>query len=130
MKKPPSPDDHPEQPPEAPTTTHWLGPLPPPEALQKFDAIVERGAERIFRMAEAEQQHRLQNERDALASNIEAARAEMAAARTGLWLGALVSMMSIAAAVWTVHLGAHWIVPTALVGVPLMSAVRAIILRK
>ena len=34
------------------------GPLPPPEQLSKYDAIVENGAERIFAMAEKEQMHR------------------------------------------------------------------------
>ncbi|WAR43739.1 DUF2335 domain-containing protein [Methylomonas rapida] len=33
----------------------WSGPLPPPAALEQFDTIIENGAERIFKMAEAEQ---------------------------------------------------------------------------
>jgi uncharacterized membrane protein len=112
------------------TSAHWQGPLPPPDALQKFDAIVENGAERVFRMAEVEQQHRIESERAALQSNIDAAQSEILASRRGLQLGAAISILSILAALATVFMGANWAVSVALVGVPLMSAVRALILRK
>ncbi len=112
------------------TATQWQGPLPPPDALEKFNTIVENGAERVFRMAELEQQHRLGQERAALESNIEAAQAEIESARRGLLLGAVVSILSIVASLVAVVLGAHWAIPVALVGVPLMSAVRALVLRK
>lgn len=112
------------------TATQWQGPLPPPDALEKFNTIVENGAERVFRMAEQEQQHRIDQERAALESNIDAARAEMESARRGLMLGAAVSIISILAALATVYFGAHWSVSVALVGVPLMSVARALIVRK
>jgi len=44
----------------------WIGPLPPPAALQQFDSIIENGAERIFKMAEAEQAARLAREAEAI----------------------------------------------------------------
>ncbi len=34
------------------------GPLPDPKTLEKYDALVPKGAERIFRMAEEQQKHR------------------------------------------------------------------------
>lgn len=58
------------------TATQWQGPLPPPDALEKFNTIVERGAERVFRMTEIEQRHRIESERAALDSNILAFKAE------------------------------------------------------
>lgn len=88
------------------------------------------GAERIFRMAEAEQSHRMLMARGELDANVEAQRMEVVAARRGTWLGVAVSALSIIAATITTYWGAHPSVPIALVGVPLMSAVRAIILRK
>lgn len=38
--------------------THFSGPLPPPEALAKYDQVVPGAAERIMQMAEKEMQHR------------------------------------------------------------------------
>lgn len=45
------------------TATQWQGPLPPPDALEKFNTIVEHGAERVFRMVEIEQQQHIESER-------------------------------------------------------------------
>jgi len=112
------------------TATAWQGPLPPPESLERFNAIVEHGAERIFHMAELEQQHRIESERRALDSNIQAAKAETDIAWRGHQYGAGISALAILATVVSVVLGAHWAVSVALVGVPLMSAVRALIVRK
>lgn len=38
--------------------THFSGPVPPPEVLAKFEAIVPGAGERIFAMAERNQAHR------------------------------------------------------------------------
>jgi uncharacterized membrane protein len=112
------------------TATQWQGPLPPPDALEKFNHIVDNGAERVFRMAEIEQQHRLESERAALQSNIDAAANESKIAFSGHNKGAVVSIVAILACVASAYIGAHWAVSVALVGVPLMSAVRALIIRK
>ena len=112
------------------TATQWQGPLPPPDALEKFNAIVENGAERVFSMAEQEQAHRLKLERDALDANIATAQSESRIAGRGNLLGAAISMLAILSTLGSVALGAHWSVSVALVGVPIMSAVRALILRK
>lgn len=81
-------------------------------------------------MAEAEQANRIASERSVIDANIQAQKEESKAVLRGHYLGAAVSMTSIAASVYSVSIGAHWSVSVALVGVPLMSAVRAIILRK
>lgn len=41
----------------------YSGPLPPPEALAKYDQVVPGAAERILQMAEKEMQHRHENEK-------------------------------------------------------------------
>lgn len=109
---------------------HWQGPLPPPGALLQFNDILDNGAERIFQMAASEQAHRIELEKLTLQANISAQNLEGSAIKRGHYLGAAVSITSIVASVTAAYLGAHWSVSVALVGVPLMSAVRAIVLRK
>ncbi|MGL1833036.1 DUF2335 domain-containing protein [Rhodocyclaceae bacterium SMB388] len=104
--------------------------MPPPEAVQKFDNIVAGGAERIFRMAEKEQEHRIKSEADALKVNSAATLAEIEAARRGSWMGLLVSAMAIGGAIFAIYADAHPTVPIALVSVPVMGAVRALITRR
>jgi uncharacterized membrane protein len=36
----------------------WEGPLPPPEIIRQYNEIIPNGADRIMKMAEAEQSHR------------------------------------------------------------------------
>jgi uncharacterized membrane protein len=115
----------------------WAGPLPSPEALEKFGEIVPNGAERVIRMAEAEQAHRFEadhadseSQKRILEENVANTKREQRAAMYGLWLGWSLSAGSIAAALASVYIGAHWSVSAALVGVPLMSVVRTLVLRK
>lgn len=44
----------------------YSGPLPPPDAIQKYDEIIPNGAERIMAMAEKQSEHRQQLEKKAL----------------------------------------------------------------
>jgi uncharacterized membrane protein len=81
-------------------------------------------------MAEIEQQHRIESERFALQANKEAQVAEINTIKRGHYLGTAISLLSIVAVIASVFAGAHPSVSIALIGVPLMSAVRAIILRK
>jgi uncharacterized membrane protein len=104
----------------ASVSTQWTGPLPPPEALDRFNQVIPNGAERIFKMAEAEQAHRIAHETDTL-------RATVAEAKRGQILGASISLLAVASALVSVWLGAHWAVTVALVGVPLMGLAKAIV---
>jgi len=104
----------------ASASTHWAGPLPPPEALDRFNQVIPHGAERILKMAEAEQAHRIAYETDAL-------RAQVVEAKRGQILGASISLLAVAGALVSVWLGAHWAVSVALVGVPLMGLAKAIV---
>lgn len=38
--------------------SQWIGPLPSPDALERFNQVIPGGAERIFQMAEEEGKHR------------------------------------------------------------------------
>ena len=49
------------------------GPIPSPEILEKYNAIIPGAAERILIMAESEAKHRHQNETKALEANIKIA---------------------------------------------------------
>ena len=81
-------------------------------------------------MAEIEQQHRIESERAALESNIKASQIEASTTQIGVTLGGLISLFSIAACLISVWQGAHWSVSIALVGLPLMGAIRALITRR
>ena len=110
--------------------TAWSGPLPAPEAVKRFDEIIPGGAERIFRMAELEQQHRIQTEQDALQANIAASKAEINAASRGAWMASLASTLAISGSIFTAYIGAHPSVSIALVSISVMGAVQAFLKRK
>lgn len=97
----------------------WSGPLPPPAALEKFNEIIPNGADRIVKMAEAEQAHRHTYEKDGLA-------ASTAEASRGQFLGAFISCLAICAAGYAAHVGAH-AAAAALVGIPILGIVQALI---
>jgi Predicted membrane protein (DUF2335) len=90
-------------------SAHWSGPLPPPSELEKIDQIIPGGADRLLRMAEKEQAHRIED------------------ARRGQYLGwSLAAGAVIAAAVVSLCQG-PWQVSVALVGIPVLGAVHALI---
>jgi uncharacterized membrane protein len=79
--------DHPaEQPNEPPATTpwvfdpnasgvafhmaQWVGPLPPPSILVKYNEAVPNAAERILKMAERQAAHRIDSERFVIRTNV------------------------------------------------------------
>ena len=105
------------------TSQQWSGPLPPPAALEHFNAILPNGAERIVSMVEREQAHRLGLESALL-------KATAGDTKRGHWLGGAISLASIAAATWTAYIGAHPTVSIALVGLPIAVLVQAIIRSK
>lgn len=100
-------------------SAEWRGPLPPPAVLREFDGIVENGAERIMRMAEAEQAHRHNTESTDLIQHAQALKRAQ-------WSAVAVSVLAIAGAIATAMAGVHWSVPVALVSVPIASIVKAL----
>lgn len=111
------------------------GPLPAPEDLQRYDDLLPGGAERIFRMAEIEQQHRHEQESKAISSELttrdllqatEKARIEgvMRSDKRGQYLGAAVSILAILGAIYTA--GTQPYVAAALIGLPILGIVKAL----
>lgn len=94
--------------------------MPPPDVIEQFNAIVPNGAERVFKMAETEQAHRIETENAGF-------RAAIAEAKRGQFLGAFISFCSLCSAIASVYLGAHPTVSVALVGVPIVGLVKAIV---
>ena len=95
-------------------STQWAGPLPPPSVLSGFNDVVENGAERVFRMAEKEQEHRVSYER----AELEATRRDF---RRGQVIGGVLAFSCVAASLYSAYLGAHPSVSIALVGIPIMA---------
>jgi hypothetical protein len=90
-------------------SAHWSGPLPPPAELEKIDQIIPGGADRLLRMTEKEQIHRIDD------------------AKRGQYLGwSLAAGAVLAAAVVSLFHG-PWQVSVALVGIPVLGAVQALI---
>lgn len=87
----------------------WSGALPPPAELDRIDRIIPGGADRLLRMAEKEQTHHIED------------------ANRGQYLGrSLAAGAVIAAAVVSLCQGS-WQVSVALVGIPVLGAVQALI---
>lgn len=76
----------------------FSGPLPPPEALEKYNQALPGAAERILAMAEKQQDHRQELEQKVVFSNA-------AAQKQGLYLGFVVAMTAILGGVWLISIG-------------------------
>ncbi len=70
----------------------YSGPLPHPAILEKFDALIPNGAERIMAMVEAEQRHRHELEQKIVALDGNEAGASRNAERRGQFLAAAVCL--------------------------------------
>jgi predicted membrane protein DUF2335 len=85
------------------------GPLPPPSELEKIDRIIPGGADRLLRMAEKEQTHRIED------------------AKRGQYLGWSLAAGAVIAAALVSLCHGPWQVSVALVGIPVLGAVHALI---
>ena len=83
---------------EARASITWQSPLPPPEILRQYDTVQAGTAERIIRMIEGQALHRQQLEAQVIAADVQHAH-------LGLWLGCVVSVSALAAAVGCAALG-------------------------
>lgn len=64
------------------------GPLPSPEVMERYNTLVEDGAERIFVQFEEQGRHRR-------ALELESLRAEIKNQARGQWLGFLISLVAL-----------------------------------
>lgn len=117
------------------TQTTFTGPMPPPELLRQYDAVVPGAAERILAMAEKEAQHRQAQESQALNANVQAQKQQLDIAeqqtkatfksdKIGQLCGFVVSLICIAGAVFLALNGQPWVAGL-LAGLPLAAIIRA-----
>ena len=76
----------------------FAGPLPPPETLAAYNAIVPDAAERFLKMAEAQALHRQKLEATAI-------RSDARQAMLGLYFGLVVTLAMLAVAAYIAALG-------------------------
>ena len=76
----------------------FSGPLPPPEALERYNEVLPGAAERIISLAESQHHHRQELEKCAITSNVKAQK-------LGTVLGFIVSMTVVLGGMWLIHEG-------------------------
>jgi uncharacterized membrane protein len=123
MAKPPhSLRGHGQQPNQVQTqqvsvSRQWTGPLPPPEALEKYNRSIPNGAERIVAMAEKEQGHRIEYEKLGLSASI-------IEARIGQIIGAIICVGAVAGSIYAASIGAQFFA-IAILSIPLLGIIKA-----
>lgn len=80
----------------------WKAPLPPPEVLERFNDVVENGAERIVQAWEQETAHRREMER----SELKRYYADM---RLGKVLAFLFVLAALSVSAYAASIGAEWL---------------------
>jgi len=76
----------------------FSGPLPPPDALERYNEVLPGAAERIIAMAESQHAHRQSLEKHVIHSNI-------SAQKLGTVLGFIVAMTVVVGGMFLVHEG-------------------------
>jgi len=78
--------------------SHWQGPLPPPETLEKYDQIVPGMSERLLDLFEKQAKHRMQLEKDVVHSNI-------VNTKKGQWFAFILSILIVITAACCAYIG-------------------------
>jgi uncharacterized membrane protein len=76
----------------------FSGPLPPPEAFEKYEGTLKGAANRILTMAEKQQDHRINMERKIVKSN-------STNEKLGLIFGLVVALSAISGGIYCAHIG-------------------------
>jgi len=111
------------------------GPLPAPEDMARYEAILSGAAERIFKKFEEQASHRMEVEKTALNADVHAQQAQLkivynrekSVAKSdllGQTLGALIALGAIAGAIYLGSVG-QITAAVALCGIPLASIIQA-----
>ncbi len=100
----------------------WQGPLPPPDVLREYNEIIPNGAERIFKMAENQSQHRLSLEKDVI-------NKEQNQSSLGQIFGFIIAV-AFGAAAFTLAITGHEISGTIIGTVDLVALVSVFVLGK
>jgi uncharacterized membrane protein len=85
--------------------THYEGPIPDPETLNRYEQIAPGTAERIIAMAEKEQSHRHEIESTVVSAQTSDVRDERKAEARGQWFALFFCTMAIAAGAYSIHAG-------------------------
>ena len=97
----------------------WQGQYPPPDALERYEALSPGAFDRMMRMAEQLQAAQIENSRRAL----EYTRSD---SRRAHWLGWATTVLAMGGALCSLWLGNGW-VASAFLSVPVMAVARALI---
>ena len=88
---------------------HFQGPLPPPQALEQYEAVLPGCAERIVSMAEAQAAHRRALEPRVIEGNV-------AAERRGQVFAFTLALVALVGGVWLIYQGKDAEGLTAIIG--------------
>ena len=88
---------------------HFQGPLPPPQALARYEAVLPGCAERIVSMAEEQAAHRRTLESRVVTGNL-------AAERRGQVFAFTLALVALVGGVWLIHQGKDAEGLTAIIG--------------
>jgi uncharacterized membrane protein len=98
---------------------HWQGPYPPPDAIERYEAVLPGAFNRMIAMAEQLQ-----------AAQIEEARRvneyTQRDSRRGLWLGWSTTVLAMIGAIGCLYFNSPW-VAAAFLSVPVMAVARALV---
>jgi len=119
---------------------HHEGPLPAPEDLHRYEALIPGTAERIIRMAEDESAHRRRIEDRANAANVESQARQLTIAEyqsrsvfrsdvIGQVAGLAVSLACIAGAVYLALNGREWVAGV-LAAIPTAAVIQAFFVKR
>lgn len=98
---------------------HFSGPLPPPEALERYEIILPGAADRIFNMAE-------DNNRFMIEMDKEAIRSQFIERRIGQCFGFVLGIVGLGGSFWLASIGHDW-AATGLGGATLVGLVSTFI---
>jgi uncharacterized membrane protein len=84
------------------TASRFSSPLPPPDALARYNEIVPGAAERIFKMAEEQSAHRKQIETKLIGAQIRQSDC-------GQWLALAVAVLFLCGCIWLTFGGHDWV---------------------
>lgn len=97
------------------TTISWASPIPPPDALKQYDAILPGSADRILKMAESQTAHRIQLEKKVVGG-------DSTRSYLGIVSALIISLAIIAASVYLISKGYSW-EGVSLIGIDLVGLV-------
>ncbi len=109
--------------------SEYRGPVPPPQVLEQLNKTLPSAAERIFVMAEKEQEAAIQASRNADSLDKEKESNRHAEVRTSLWMAFLFSMSSLSAGSFLVFYG-HDVIGSVLLGTTIAGVVGAFLNKK